>query len=134
MADFKTSKVSVEAYYAQSGPLTVEKITSDPTYNKLRSITNKLESKLAGINDVQDATYGKMFLMRDVQHLDGGQPVTPSTDQGQSIQNPGTPILEMQENIRNWNYFQTMYKEDKMSKKPVKNGCLNTFQKNILED
>ena len=70
MADFKTSKLLVEAYYAQLGPLTVENITSDPTYNKLRANTNKLESKLAGIDDVRDAKYGKMFLMRDVQYLD----------------------------------------------------------------
>ena len=50
MADFKTSELSVEAYYAQLEPSTVEKITSDPTYNKLRAITNEsLESKLAGM-------------------------------------------------------------------------------------
>ena len=71
MADFKTSELSVEAYYAKLGPSSdVEKLTSEPTYNQLRAITNELESKLAGINDVRDATYGKMFLMCDVQHLD----------------------------------------------------------------
>ena len=102
----------------------MQKITSDPTYNKLRAITNKLDSKLAGIDDVRDAKYGKMFLMRDVQYLDGGQPVTPSTDQGQPIQNPGTPILEMQENIRNWNYFQTIYKEDKNVEEAAKKWLL----------
>ena len=128
MADFKTSELPVEAYYAQLGPSSdVEKLTSEPTYNQLRAITNELESKLAGINDVRDARYGKMFLMCDVQHLDGGQVITPSTDQGPPVQVRGTPILTMQENIRDWNYLQTLYKEDKMLKKPLKNGYLNTF-------
>ena len=52
MADFKTSELPVEAYYAQLGPSSdVEKLTSEPTYNQLRAITNELESKLAGINN-----------------------------------------------------------------------------------
>ena len=125
MADFKTSELLVEAYYAQLGPSTdVEKLTSKPTYNQLRAITNKLESKLAGINDVRDATYGKMFLMCDVQHLDGGQVITPSTDQGTPVQIRGTPILTMQENIRDWNYLQTMYKEDKNVEEAAKKWLL----------
>ena len=83
MADFKTSELPVEAYYAQLGPSSdVEKLTSEPTYNQLRAITNELESKLAGINDLRDNNYGKMFLMCDVQNLDGGHVVTPYVDQG----------------------------------------------------
>ena len=103
----------METYYTQFGPSAVEKITSDPTYNKLRAITNKLDSLLAGIEDVRDAKYGKLFLLRDVQYLDGGQVVAPSIDQGPPTQTQGTPWVEMQEHIRNWNYFQTLYKDDK---------------------
>ena len=84
MADFKTHELLVEEYTAQFGvkPSEVQKITTDPTYNKLRTITNELDSNLACIPDVRDSKYGKLFLLRDVQFLDGGQRVTPSIDQG----------------------------------------------------
>ena len=88
MADFKTHKLLVEEYTAQFGvkPSAVQRINSDPMYNKLRAITNELDSNLACIPDVWDAKYGKLFLLRDVQFLDGGQRVAPSIDQGPPTQ------------------------------------------------
>ena len=65
------------------------------------------------IPDVRDAKYGKLHLLHDVQYLDGGQAVTPSVDQGPPTQDPNTPWVEIQEHIKNHNYFQTLYKDDK---------------------
>ena len=101
MADFQTLKILVDDYTIlfKVKLCHVGKITTQPMYNKIRTITNELEANFACIEDKRDATYGKLHLIVDVQHMDSGHAVTPSTDWGEPTQDPNDTWEDHQSHI-----------------------------------